>query len=127
MSYSPIGDTIAVTNLAYSVYSNVYLVARDAPDQFGEISRDMKIFKSILYQVRDQVNRDIDSTYGTDIQDVLRRCFDTLRGLRDLTAKYEKLGTTLPDLRLIICPLMKVTLLQLGAIVARGLYDSSLL
>lgn len=94
MSYSIVGDTVALTNLAYSVYSKVYLVARDAPEQFGEISRDLQMFKSILYQVRDQISRDTESTYGSNIQDVLRRCFDTLRGLRDMTVKYEKLGTT---------------------------------
>lgn len=93
MSYSIVGDTMALTKLAYSVYSKVYLVARDAPEQFAELSRDLQIFKSILYQVHDQVNRDTDSIHGTNIQDVLRRCFDTLRGLRDLTVKYEKLGT----------------------------------
>ncbi len=111
MSYSPIGDTIALTNLAFYVYSSVYQVARDAPEQFGELSRDLQIFKSILYQVRNQVNRDADSTYGTDVQDVLRRCFDTLRGLRDLTAKYEKLGTKSLGIRWIISLLTKVTLL----------------
>lgn len=93
MSYSPVGDTIAVTKLAYSVYSKVYIVARDAPEQFGELSRDLQTLKSILFRVRDLVNRDADSSYGTEIQNVLRRCFDTLRGLRDLMAKYERLGT----------------------------------
>lgn len=93
MSYSIVGDTMALTQLAYSVYSKFYLVARDAPEHFGELSRDLQMFKSILYQVHGQVNRDTGSIHGTNIQDVLRRCFDTLRGLRDLTAKYEKLGT----------------------------------
>lgn len=99
MSYSPIGDTIAVTNLAYNLYTRVYVVARDAPEQFGELARDLQIFKNVLYQVREQVGRDTDSTYSTIVQKVLRRCSDTLRGLRDLTVKYEKLGIKMLDIR----------------------------
>lgn len=95
MSYSPIGDTIAVTKLAYSIYSRVYVVARDAPEQFGELSRDLQTIKSVLYQIYDQANHDHGFSYGMSVRDVLCRCFDTLRGLGHLTAKYEKLGEAL--------------------------------
>lgn len=96
MSYSPIGDTVAATRLAYTVYSKVWRVARDAPEQFGQLSQDLQIFKNILHQVRDQINRDVDSTYGTLIKDVLQSCFETLHSVRDLTARYERLGERRP-------------------------------
>lgn len=96
MSYSPIGDTVAATRLAYIVYSKVWKVARDAPDQFGQLSQDLQIFKNILHQVRDQVNHDTDPTYSTLIKDILHSCFETLYSVRDLTTRYERLGERQP-------------------------------
>lgn len=93
MSYSPIGDTIALTKLAYSVYNDVIKVARSAPEKFGELSRDLQTIKSVLYHIQNQVGREVDSAYGTAVGYVLQRCFATLQELRDLTAKYQKLGT----------------------------------
>lgn len=92
MSYSPVGDTVALTNLAYTLYTKVYAVAKNAPEQFGELSHELNIFKVVLFRIRDQVRRDTDSEYGKPVKDVLERCFQTLRGVRDLTAKYENLG-----------------------------------
>ena len=92
MSYSPIGDTIALTRLVYLVYNNVIKVAKDAPQQFRELSRDIQTIKGILYRIGDQTSREIDSENGTAVKDVLKRCSETLYGLRDLAAKYEKLG-----------------------------------
>ena len=92
MSYSPVGDTVALTKLAYNVYNKVYTVARDAPQQFAELSQDLKIFKAVLHHINKQLVRDTDQQYGAPVKDVLERCFRTLRGLRELTSKYENLG-----------------------------------
>jgi len=92
MSYSPIGDTVALTNLAYTLYSKVYAVAKEAPQQFGELSRDLRTFKVVLFRIRDQVNHDANTEYGKPVREVLEQCFQTLRSVRDLTAKYENLS-----------------------------------
>ena len=52
MSYSPIGDTVALTKLAYTLYSRVIVVARDAPEQFAELLQDLDLYKSILYRIK---------------------------------------------------------------------------
>ena len=92
MSYSPIGDTVALTNLAYNLYSKVYTVAKNAPERFGDLSRELQVYRAVLFRVRDQLRRDAGSEYGKPVKDVLEQCFQTLRGVRELTAKYENLG-----------------------------------
>ena len=92
MSYSPIGDTIALTNLAYALYSRVVVVARNAPEQFEDLQRDLDIYKRVLYRIRSQIEHDSDSSYSDTVQNVLNLCLRTLYGLRDLTSRYENLG-----------------------------------
>lgn len=92
MSYSPIGDTIALTKLAYTLYSRVIVVARDAPEQFEALSRDLDVYKRVLYRIRSQIDHDDDPSYSGALHNVLNHCFSTLYRLRDLTTKYENLG-----------------------------------
>ena len=92
MSYSPIGDTIALTKLAYTLYSKVIVVAREAPEQFQALKEDLDVYKRVLYGIKSQTGQDSDPSYGVAVQDVLKHCFRTLYGLRDLTTKYENLG-----------------------------------
>lgn len=92
MSFSPIGDTIALTTLAYALYSRVIVVARDAPEQFDALSQDLDVYKRVLYQIRSQIGHDNDPSYSAAVQNLLNHCFSTLYSLRDLTTKYENLG-----------------------------------
>lgn len=92
MSYSPIGDTIALTKLAYTLYSKVIVVARDAPEQFEALLKDLDVYKNVLYRIRRQTDHSRDPSYRVALQAVLEPCFRTLYGLRDLTTKYENLG-----------------------------------
>lgn len=92
MSYSPIGDTIALTKLAYTLYSRVVVVARDAPEQFEALKQDLDVYKRVLYRIRSQTVHDNDPSYSATVQNVLNHCFSTLYGLRELTTKYENLG-----------------------------------
>ena len=92
MSYSPIGDTIALMKLAYTLYSRVIVVARDAPEQFKALLQDLDVYKSVLYRIRSQTDRGSDPTYNDAVHNILIRCFQTLYELRDLTTKYENLG-----------------------------------
>lgn len=92
MAYSPIGDTIALTKLAYTLYSRVIVVATDAPEQFEALLHDLDVYKKVLYRIGNRVENTSDPDYGRAVQDVLNRCFSTLYGLQDLTTKYENLG-----------------------------------
>ena len=92
MAFSPIGDTVALTKLAYTLYSRVIVVARDAPEQFEELLQDLNIYKSILFRIKSQVDHANDLKYGVAVQSILGQCFRTLYRLRDLTIKYENLG-----------------------------------
>ena len=92
MAYSPIGDTIALTKLAYTLYSRVIVVAREAPEQFEALLQDLAIYKSVLYRIGSRTDHDSDPSYSEAVQDVLENCSRTLHELRDLTIKYENLG-----------------------------------
>ena len=92
MAYSPIGDTIALTKLAYTLYSRVIVVARHAPEQFEALLQDLDMYKNVLYRIRSQTDHNTDPSYKIALQEVLKPCFRTLYSLRDLTAKYENLG-----------------------------------
>ena len=92
MAYSPIGDTVALTKLAYTLYSRVIVVARDAPEQFEALLQDLDIYKSVLYRIGSRIDQASDPSYGVAVQNVLKHCFRTLYSLRDLTVKYENLG-----------------------------------
>lgn len=92
MSYSPIGDTVALMKLAYQLYSRVIVVARDAPEQFKALLQDLDVYKSVLYRVKSQTDHGSDPTHNDAVHNVLVRCFHTLYELRDLTTKYENLG-----------------------------------
>ena len=64
-----------------------------------ELFCDLRAVKSILFLVRDEVIRQHGSTYSPLLQAVLADCAETLRGLQDLTAKYENLGESWFDSR----------------------------
>lgn len=91
MSYSPAGDTIAITRLAWDLYSRGYAVARDAPEEFKSLLADLRLLKLVLWYIRDKVTRGgkscSDSTLAT-----LRDCFRTLNDFEVVVGKYEKLG-----------------------------------
>ena len=92
MAYSPVGDTIALTKLAFTLYSRVFVVARDAPEQFEALLQDLDVHKSVLYLVKSQIHRATDPSYAETVHNILGRCSHTLLGLQDLTTKYENLG-----------------------------------
>lgn len=91
MSFSPIGDTLAITRLAWDLYSRGYAVARDASAEFKSLLADLRLLKLVLWYIRDKVTRGgkscSDSTLAT-----LHDCFRTLNDFEALVGKFEKLG-----------------------------------
>ena len=91
-SIGVIGDAVTITQLAHSLYSRVFAVARDSPELIRDLCIDLGTIKSLLYHVRDQAHRDTDSSYGTPVKLILDRCFSTLQELNSMITKYEQVG-----------------------------------
>ena len=91
MSFSPIGDTLALTRLAWDLYSRGYAVARDASKEFKLLLADFRLLKLVLWYIRDKVTRDGKSCSHSTLE-TLHGCFRTLYEFEALVAKFEKLG-----------------------------------
>ena len=87
---SPIGDTIALTTLAYKLYQKGYLVARDAPQHVRDLVQEVEIIKDILYLINDQVSEELGPAFPSKaVRLVLRQCFGALSEFGALIEKYE--------------------------------------
>lgn len=91
-------DLLTLTKLAWDLYHNCYLVARDAPDGFRQLVNELASLQGVLRSLRDDVNSDKSflERLGEDRKQTLERClqgcFNTLKELRDLVVKYRELG-----------------------------------
>lgn len=90
MSFS-VGDAIAVTRLAWQLYSRGYAVARDASTEFKSLLADLRSLKLVLWNIRDKLTRGGKSCSGSTLA-TLRDCFRTLYDFEALVGKFEKLG-----------------------------------
>lgn len=92
------GDLLAATRLAWDLYHNCYLVARDAPDEFRQLVNELASLQGVLRTLRDDVNSDksfldrIGDARKQTLERCLTGCYETLRKLNDLVVKYRKLG-----------------------------------
>ncbi len=93
-----IGDLLAVTRLAWDLYHNCYLVAREAPDEFRQLVNELASLQGVLRTLRDDVTSDKSflERLGENRKQTLERCltgcYETLRKLQALVVKYRKLG-----------------------------------
>ena len=93
-----VADLLTLTKLAWDLYHNCYLVARDAPDGFRQLVNELASLQGVLRSLRDDVNSDKSflERLGEDRKQTLERClagcFSTLHDLRDLVIKYRDLG-----------------------------------
>ena len=93
-----IGDLLAVTKLAWDLYHNCYLVAREAPDDFRQLVNELASLQGVLRTLRDDVHSDKSflERMGENRKETLERCLtsctDTLRKLQRLIIKYRELG-----------------------------------
>ncbi len=91
-------DLLAATKLAWDLYHNCYLVARDAPDEFRQLVNELASLQGVLRTLRDDVYSD--KSFSDRIGDARKRtlerclngCYGTLRRLNDLVVQYRKLG-----------------------------------
>lgn len=93
-----VGDLLAVTKLAWDLYHNCYLVAREAPEDFRQLVNELASLQGVLRTLRDDVNSDKSflERLGDSRKETLERCvgscFDTLNRLQKLVIKYRELG-----------------------------------
>lgn len=90
-------DILAVTKLAWDLYHNCYLVAREAPEDFRQLVNELASLQGVLRSLRDDINSDKSflQRLGEGRKQTLDRCvancFDTLRKLQKLVVKYREL------------------------------------
>ncbi len=91
-------DLLAATKLAWDLYHNCYLVARDAPDEFRQLVNELASLQGVLRTLRDDVYSDksfsdrIGNARKQTLERCLNGCYGTLRRLNDLVVQYRKLG-----------------------------------
>ncbi|MCJ1465306.1 hypothetical protein MMC07_003923 [Pseudocyphellaria aurata] len=90
-------DVLAVTKLAWDLYNNCYLVAREAPEEFRQLVYELAALQGVLRSLRDDINSDKSflQRLGDERKQTLDRCvvncFDTLKKLQGLVYKYREL------------------------------------
>ena len=94
-----IGDLLSVTKLAWDLYHNCYLVAREAPDDFRQLVNELASLQGVLRALRDDINSDksflerMGESRKQTLERCLESCFETLRKLQKLVIKYRELGS----------------------------------
>jgi len=91
MSYGyGIGDFIAVSKLAWDVY-NAY---KDAPEDFRNISDEIKSLHIIIDRHKDKFqDKTLTSDEQSQLREILQGCTNVLENLDKLRTKYMRLGS----------------------------------
>jgi len=91
MSYGyGVGDFIAVSKLAW----NVYTAYQDAPEDFRNISDEIKSLHIIVDRHKDNFqNKALSSDDKTQLREILKGCTNVLWDLEKLHTKYMRLGS----------------------------------
>lgn len=93
-----VGDLLAVTKLAWDLYHNCYLVAREAPEDFRQLVNELASLQGVLRTLRDDINSDksfldrLGDPRKEALEKCLGSCFATLHKLQALVIKYRELG-----------------------------------
>ncbi|KAL8641509.1 MAG: hypothetical protein Q9226_008624, partial [Calogaya cf. arnoldii] len=93
-----VGDLLAVTKLAWDLYHNCYLVAREAPEDFRQLVNELASLQGVLRTLRDDINSDksflerLGDPRKEALEKCLGSCFATLHKLQTLVVKYRELG-----------------------------------
>lgn len=89
---------VAAAKLAWVLYHDCYLVARDAPDDFRDLVSELSSLQSILRSLRDEINSDpgylerVGDHRKQAIERTVDGTFRTLKGLERLVRRYQALG-----------------------------------
>ncbi len=84
--------------LAWDLYHNCYLVAREGPDEFRQLVNELASLQGVLRTLRDDITSDksflekLGENRKQTLERCLAACFETLQKLQELVIKYRKLG-----------------------------------
>jgi len=87
-----VGDIIAISKLAWSVYKS----CKEAPQQFLEISGEVSRLHIVLKEIEDVVadlNEDLDSSKEAQLRGLTEGCQEVLTDLEQLLSKFSGLGS----------------------------------
>ena len=85
-----VGDFIAVSKLAWSVYTGY----KDAPEDFRNISDEIKLLHIIVDRHKDKFqDKTLSLDEQTQLRDILQGCTNVLEDLDKLRIKYMRLGS----------------------------------
>ncbi|RPA97742.1 hypothetical protein L873DRAFT_1770525 [Choiromyces venosus 120613-1] len=88
-----LGDFIGGAKLVWDLYHNCFLVAKDAPNEFLDLMRELSSLRGVLKCIEDEINtRRIDESRKVAIKRAMGGTTHTLRRLEALVLKYRKLG-----------------------------------
>ena len=99
MSYSPVGDTVALINITWQVYNKVWVVLRDAPKEYSKLLADLRVFSDQVKIIRDRFDGNRDAP-AEQLRAVLKVSSQTLVEFKEKLAKYSDLGNFLCSLHL---------------------------
>ncbi|KAG0125620.1 hypothetical protein HOY82DRAFT_616354 [Tuber indicum] len=90
-----VGDFITGAKLAWDLYHKCFLVAKDAPNEFLELMREIGSLRGVLKCIEDEINtRRIDESRQLAIRRTMDGTTRTLRRLEALVLKYRKLWSS---------------------------------
>ena len=85
-----VGDFIAVSKLAWDVYT----AYKDAPEDFRNISDEIKSLHIIVDRSKDKFqDKALNSDEQVQLQEILQGCTNVLKDLDKLYIKYKSLGS----------------------------------
>jgi hypothetical protein len=87
-----VGDVIAVSTFAWSVYKS----CKDAPQQFHEISGEVSRLHIILKEtgeVLTDLNEDLKPSKEAQLRELMTGCQEVLTDLEELLSKFRSLGS----------------------------------
>jgi hypothetical protein len=90
-----VGDVIAVSNLAWSVYKS----CKDAPQEFKKISRDVSSLHVVLKETGEMItelaqNEGLDPRKVKQLRHLTLGCHDVLTELRKLLSRFNRLKSS---------------------------------
>ncbi|TGZ81813.1 hypothetical protein EX30DRAFT_340244 [Ascodesmis nigricans] len=93
-----VGDAMGAARLAWVLYHDCYLVAREAPEEFRNLVSELGSLQGILRSLRDELNSNKKylENVGAERQDAIERTLDstfrTLKELQQLVHRFREIG-----------------------------------
>ncbi|KAL8642606.1 MAG: hypothetical protein Q9226_008488 [Calogaya cf. arnoldii] len=89
-----VGDFVTVGTLAWKVYKNVYKAAKDAPESFQKVHRDVLSLHAVLKEAGESIfDPPLSLQRQQRLHTIVDGCTSVLDDLQGLVNRYEEMGT----------------------------------